>query len=405
MSQTHTPFQTVDALADEQTLLLRVDINAPVEDGVVQDTKRFERHAETIAELRDDGHSVVVLAHQGRPGRDTYISLEGHAEKLASHLESDVGFVEDLSGEQALDAVDALEAGDVLLLENVRFEDAELADATPAAHAESEFVETLSSVADCYVNDAYSAAHRAHASIVGFPERCDSYAGRVMEDEYSYNTSVREREFDGQVTMVLGGTKASDVVHVMDALADRIDQFLVGGIVGELCLRARGADVGYDVGGTERFDEQFEELRATLTELLSEHPESITLPLDLAGETEEGERVEVPVDDIAKDRPFLDIGSDTVAAFEPVIENSEAVFLKGALGVFEDERFSVGTAGVLSTVADTDCFSVVGGGDTARAIDMYGVGESNFDHVSIAGGAYIRALTGESLPAVEALRE
>ena len=204
--------------------------------------------------------------------------------------------------------------------------------------------------------------------------------------------------------MVLGGTKAADIIPVMETLAPRIDDFLLGGIVGELCLRAAGHDVGFDLEGMDLFDEQWAEHGDTLESLLEEHAQKLHLPADLAYKDGGGERAETTVESIGeKDRAFLDVGSETIEDYRPVVENSEAVFMKGALGVFEDERFARGTTGVLEAIAETDCFSVVGGGDTARAIDLYDVDEAGFDHVSIAGGAYIRALTGESLPAVEAL--
>jgi phosphoglycerate kinase len=394
-------FRTLDDLPDDGRVLVRIDINSPVEDGEVQDNRRFERHARTLAELADAGHPVAVLAHQGRPGRETFVDLEGHAEILAEHLGRDVGYVPDTYGDRALEAIRGLEAGEVLLLENVRMVDEELADRTPEEHAESALVETLSKEFDAYVNDAYSTAHRAHASIVGFPRVLDAYAGRVMEAEYEANSAIREREFDGHVAMVLGGTKAEDLIGVIEGVGDTVDTFLMGGIVGELFLRAAGHDVGYDVG-SELFDDQWDEQEETIRELLETYGDRIRLPTDLAYE-DGGERAEVAVEGVTKETSFLDVGSETVAEYEEVVEDSEAAFVKGALGVFEDERFADGTVGVLEAIAETDCFSVVGGGDTSRAIGIYGLNEDDFSHVSIAGGAYVRALTGEPLPAIEAL--
>ncbi|MDG5777802.1 phosphoglycerate kinase [Haloarculaceae archaeon H-GB1-1] len=398
-------FQTLDDLEGGQRVLVRLDLNSPVEDGVVQDNRRFDRHAETVRELVDAGHRVVLMAHQGRPGRDTFVSLEQHADILADHVGHDIGFVADTYGEAALDAIHGLAAGEALLLENVRMVDDELPEKDPTEHAESEFVQTLAPEFDAYVNDAYSAAHRAHASLVGFPEVLPAYAGRVMETEYEANSAIASREFDGNVTMVVGGTKATDVIDVMSAIGDRVDDFLLGGIAGELFLRAAGYPVGEDVGDMDLFDEQWEANSETVTEMLESRRDQITLATDLAYEGEADERAEIDVEEIAeKDRAFLDVGSDTVETYDPVIRDSEAVFVKGALGLFEDERFAEGTVGVLEAIAETDCFSVVGGGDTSRAIEMYGLDEDDFSHVSIAGGAYIRALTGAELVGVDALR-
>ena len=396
-------FKTLDDLPAAQRVLCRVDLNAPVEDGTVVDNRRFDRHAETVRELSEAGHRVALLAHQGRPGRDTFVGLEQHAEILADHAGVPVEYVPDTYGQEALDAVRDLEAGDVILLENSRMVDAELPEESPAEKAETEFVQTLAPEFDAYVNDAYSAAHRSHASLVGFPRALPAYAGRVMETEYEANTAIASREFDGPVTMVVGGTKATDVIGVMEALGDRVDQFLLGGVAGELFLRAAGHAVGHDVDA-ELFDEQWAANGDTVERVLDEYGDQIRLASDLAYETDDGDRAEVAVADIdEKTTDYLDVGAETVADYEPVIRDSDAVFVKGALGVFEDERFADGTVGVLEAVAETDCFSVVGGGDTSRAIGMYGMDEADFSHVSIAGGAYIRALTGQELVGVAEL--
>jgi phosphoglycerate kinase len=396
-------FRTLDDLPAEQRVLCRLDLNSPVEDGTVQDNRRFDRHAETVRELSEAGHRVALLAHQGRPGRDTFVTLEQHADILSEHAGVDVEYVPDTYGEAALDAIHALEPGDVILLENARMVEEELPEEDPATKAETEFVQTLAPEFDAYVNDAYSAAHRSHASLVGFARVLPSYAGRVMETEYEANTAIASREFDGDVTMVVGGTKATDVIGVMEALGEKVDTFCLGGVAGELFLRAAGHPVGRDVDA-ELFDEQWEANGETVEAMLDERGDAIELATDLAYEDEDGERAEVAVADIeAKDTDYLDVGSETVAAYEPIIRDSDAVFVKGALGVFEDERFADGTVGVLEAIAETDCFSVVGGGDTSRAIEMYGMDEDDFSHVSIAGGAYIRALTGEELVAVAEL--
>ncbi|RDZ46267.1 phosphoglycerate kinase [Haloferax sp. Atlit-10N] len=399
-------FKTLDDLDPEQRVLVRLDLNSPVEDGEVQDNRRFDRHAETVRELAEAGHRVVLMAHQGRPGDDDFVSLEQHADILGSHIDRDVGFVPDTYGDAAIAAIDALEAGEVLLLENTRMCDEELPEEDPEVKADTEFVRTLAEHVDAYVNDAYSAAHRSHASLVGFPLVLPAYAGRVMQTEYEANSSIATREFDGQVTMVVGGTKATDVIDVMNNLGDKVDQFLLGGIAGELFLRAAGNDVGFDLEGMDFFDDQWETNRETIESLLDERGDQIKLAVDLAYEDETDDRGEIAVANITeKDRAYLDVGSMTVDEYDPIIRDSEAVFVKGALGLFEDERFAVGTTGVLRAIAETDCFSVVGGGDTSRAIEMYGMDEDDFGHVSIAGGAYIRALTGAPLAGIEALTQ
>ena len=400
-------FNTLDDLDGAQRVLVRLDLNSPVEDGEVQDNRRFERHAKTVGELAADGHQVILMAHQGRPGRDTFVSLEQHAEILGSYLDSTVGFVDDTYGETALDAIDACNDGEILLLENTRMCDEELPEEEPEAKADTEFVETLADHVDAYINDAYSAAHRKHASLVGFPLVLPAYAGRVMETEYEANTAIANREFDGQVTMLVGGTKATDVIGVMETLGDKIDTFCMGGIASHLFLRAAGYDVGYDRHeDLDLYDTQWENNEDIIKRLLDERRGQIDLPEGLAYEDDNGERAEHSREELdGANYDYMDISEATVEKYDPTIRNSDAVFLKGALGVFEDEKFSAGTVGAVTAIAETDCFSVVGGGDTSRSIEMYGLDEDDFGHVSIAGGAYIRALTGDDLPAVELLIE
>jgi len=398
-------FNTIDDLEAEQRVLVRLDLNSPVDDDAVQDNRRFERHAKTVKELADAGHRVVLMAHQGRPGDDDFVSLDQHAEIMAGHIDRDVQFVDDIYGQKALDAIDALEAGEVLLLENTRMSDDELPEADPETKAETEFVQTLAPHFDAYINDAYSAAHRKHASLVGFPLVLPAFAGRVMQSEYEANTAIATKEFDGQVTMVIGGTKATDVIGVMNAIGDKIDTFCMGGIAGQLFQRAAGYDVGYDRhDNLDLYDTQWEKNKDVIHDLLEERGDQIMLAEGLAYEGDDGERAEHTNDELdAGEVDYMDISEETVEKYDPVIRESDAVFMKGALGVFEDEKFSAGTVGAVKAIAETDCFSVIGGGDTSRSIEMYGMSEDDFDHVSIAGGAYIRALTGDDLPAVELL--
>lgn len=398
-------FRPIDAIDGQRVVLARIDLNSPIEAGSVIDNRRFERHADTVRDLAAAEHRVVLLAHQGRPGRDDFVTLDGHAAILSDHVDRPIGYCPETVGATAEDAVDDLDPGEVLLLENVRMDESELADRTPAEHAESPFVRNLAAMGDVYVGDAYSTAHRSHASIVGLPLVLDEvHAGRVMVAEYGANSAIQSRSFDGRVTMVFGGTKADDLVRVMHAVADRVDRFLLGGVIGELALRARGRDLGYDVDGRELFDPIWTKHEGEVRDILDRYGDRIVLPVDLAYEDGNGDRAEARVRDIRKDRSYLDVGSETVDRFATHIDGSAAVFVKGALGVFEDDRFMDGTVGVLEAIADSTAFSVIGGGDTSRAIDLYQFDPSDFDHVSIAGGAYVSALAGESLPGVDVLR-
>jgi len=227
-----------------------------------------------------------------------------------------------------------------------------------------------------------------------------------MEREYEYNTSVANKEFDGPVTMVCGGNKSEDVISVVNNLGGKVDNFLLGGLPGELFRRAQGYPVGHDLEGMDMLDGQYEETKDTLEDLVENRLDEFGLPVDFAYEGDDGDRAELALEDIEeKEDAYLDIGHDTIEDYLPYIEEADAVFVKGAVGVFEDERFADGTVELVSAIAESDCFSVIGGGDTARTLDLYDIDEDNFDHVSIAGGAYLNALTGKELVAVEVLKQ
>ncbi len=396
-------FATIDDLPRGRRILARLDLNSPVKDGEVQDNRRFGRHVETLRELIEDEHAVTVLAHQGRPGRDTFVSLEQHAVILEEYLGEEVRFCPETLGRTAADAIDGLGHGDILVLENVRMVEEELADRTPEEHARSRLVAGLAAHTQAYVGDAYSTAHREHASIVGFPHVMPAVAGRVMEREYQANSAIQGRSFDGSVVMVLGGTKADDLFRVIEGVSDRVDTFLLGGVIGELCLRTQGYEVGFDVDDGELFDPIWREHATEIRDLVRSYEDQLQLPTDLAYEDGTGGRSELDVDGLSKSRDLQDIGHDTIDRYRDVIDDAAAVFVKGAVGVFEDDRFSAGTVKLVEAIGESDAFSVIGGGDTSRVLDLYDLDERNYSHVSIAGGAYVRALAGESLAGVTAL--
>lgn len=404
-SDTTDMFPTLDDIDTPQTTLVRVDINSPLVEGTVQDNHRFARHVVTLSELANAEHRVLVLAHQGRPGDDDFVSLEQHAEILSGYLDRHVRFCPATWGAPVEEAVKALPPGGVLVLENVRMLEDELADRSADEHASVPFVQSLANIADAYIGDAYSTAHRSHASIVGLPTAMnDVYAGRVMEREFTANSSILSRDFEGHVVMVLGGTKADDLLRVIEGVTDRVDTFLLGGVIGELCLRAKGYDLGFDLGEKDMYDPIWETHESTLRHLVNSQHDRLVLPVDLAYANARGEREERDVAGIEKDAPYFDVGSNTSELFAEYIANASAVFVKGSLGVFEDERFSNGTVRALRAIGESDAFSVIGGGDTSRALELYDLDPTQYDHVSIAGGAYVSALAGEDLPGVDVLR-
>lgn len=389
--------QTIDDI-EPGTTLTRIDINAPVVDGTVRDNKRFERHAETLERLAQACHAVPVLAHQGRPGRKDFTTLEQHAAILDEKIDAPVQYHDALHSQQTREAIKNLEAGEILVLENVRFSSEELTCQDPKAHAETILVNTLSAVVDQYMNDAFSTAHRPHASLTGFAPKLDTYAGPVMDEEVSYTTQLRDKN-TGNTVMLVGGSKPADIVPVMDHCCqhDDVDTFLLGGVIGKLYRQEQGHTVGED----SLLDDVDDDIRAKVQTLASEYGDRIEAPRDFAKENDG--RVSVPLDNTDTETTYLDIGDKTIKEYQDYIDEADTVFVKGAPGVFEEPSFARGTQRLLSTIADTDGFTVVGGGDTANALKQLGISDKHFDHVSIAGGAYIKSLIGEDLAAVQAL--
>lgn len=398
------PVRAIEDLESYDTLLVRADLNSPVENGVVQDNQRFKQHATTLQTLANQGHVVVCLTHQGRPDNSTCVSLEQHAAILSQYIDTEVQYVNSVTNDEALNAIEEASAGDILLLENLRMHTDELPERPAEEHADSSLVRRLSSHADGYVNDAFSVAHRSHASVVGFPLRLPSAAGPVMQQEYTAASSLRERSFDGDIVFLSGGVKAEDVFHVMQNVDSVVDTFLVAGVLGELFLRVDGYPVGTSVNGDAPYDELWNEHHVELGQFLERRRGDIVLPTDLARRVDAGRAVDQVASLNGKNHPYFDIASKTVEEFSDIIQDAGAVFMKGAPGVFEEDIFSIGTVRILRALANSNAYTVVGGGDTARALQLHGFDEDSFSHVSTAGGAYIRALTGETLPAVEALK-
>ena len=382
--------RTTDTLAPGQKLLVRLDLNTSVEDGQPVENHRFRRHSETLEQLLDD-HAVAVMTHQGRPGRNDFISTRKHAEILQDLIDTSVQHIDDIHGETAVARIRDLSQGDCLLLENTRMSDSELPERPADEHAQSEMVRHLTPEFDAFVNDAYPAAHRSHASMVGFTQTLPSYAGPVMESEHRSIEEVKHRAEEGQKAVaLLGGDKPLDVFEVMRNL-ESVDRFLVAGVPAQAMLHHReglNADLSHQA---------LEEAARTLNSV----GDRTLLPVDLARELG-SQREETEVRD-AKSSEFRDIGRKTIDAFRKEMRGSDSVLVKGSPGVFEDRHFEEGTRKLLRSIKRLDCFTLVGGGTTGRAVKTLGIGRDGFNHVSISGGAYLRALTAEKLPAIEAL--
>jgi phosphoglycerate kinase len=392
--------RTLDDLdAEGAAIGIRVDINSPLDGrGGLADDARLRAHVDTIDELLARGARVAILAHQGRPGGDDFSGLEPHAERLDELLDGPVSYCDATFSSDARATVEALGNGEAVLLENTRFYSEEYMEFDPADAGETFLVTRLSPVLDAYVNDAFAAAHRSQPSLVGFPQRLPAYAGRVMERELDVLGTLGDSPTPR--IYVLGGAKVIDSIGVARSVLERglADSILTTGIVGNTFLLADGVSLG--AASAAVVNERSTEAVKLAGELLDDWGHRIYLPRDVAVERA-GERVEVDTGDLPVQESAVDVGARTVAAYADILEDAGTVIVNGPAGVFEDELFEDGTRELFEAATRAE-LSIIGGGDTASALRRLDI--SGFDHVSTGGGACLRMLTGEPLPAVEALQ-
>jgi len=387
-----------------KTALVRVDFNSPIDPQskkILEDV-RIRAHGETtIKDLAQRGAKVVVLAHQGRPGDSDFIPLKQHAEILGKILGKPVKYVEDLFGEKAKKAIKDLKGGDVLVLENVRTFADEQKKGTPEDHAKTEFVKSLSPLADVFVSDAFAAAHRAHVSIVGFTAVLPSVAGRIMERELKALGKALESP-EKPCVYILGGAKADDALRISRYVLDNdiADNVLAGGVAGHLFLAAKGLDLGKP---NVEFLKKKELIGfvSGIKELIEDYPEQIKTPSDLAVDVD-GKRKEITAEKLPTNNPICDIGTKTIQHYGEIIKKAKSIVISGPMGIFENKEFVKGTKEILEAIAESKAFSLVGGGHTVAAVEQLGL-EKKMGYVSTAGGALIEFLMGEKLPGVTAL--
>lgn len=400
------PLTLDDVELQGKTVLVRVDFNSPidVETKKILDETRIRTHGETtIKELVEKGAKVVVLAHQGRPGEPDFIPLEQHAGILSKVLGKRIKYTNSIFDEKVQDAIRTLENGEVLVLENVRIFADERKKGTPEEHAKTEMVEKLAPLADLFVNDAFAAAHRAHVSIVGFTAVLPSVAGRIMERELKSLGRVLESP-EKPCVFVLGGAKGDDALEISKYVLDNgiADYVLTGGVAGQVFLVARGFDLGKS---NMDFLERKDLLGFVLgiRELMQRYPDEIKVPLDVAVEVAD-RRKEISVDELPTDYPIFDIGAITVESYARVIRSAKSIVVSGPMGVYENSEFIFGTKGIFGEVADSQGFSLAGGGHTVAALQELGL-SNKISYISTAGGALIEFLMGKKLPGVVALEK
>ncbi len=385
-------------------VIARVDINAPIENGTVTGTARLDAAASSIQTLVEEGAGVVVLGHQGRPGGDDFSTLEQHARLLEDRIGRTVTFTPHVDDKHAVDAVKKVTPGDILVLDNVRGAEGEIENLSPEEHAERAWIQRLAGEADAFILDGFSVAHRSHASIVGFPLLLPSSAGPLLNQELEALARV-ERNDEGRRLLVLGGTKINDALDVIEHHLDddRADLVLTGGIVGEAFLHARGHKLGEaTVAVMDKF-EAFDAMNQ-VERLMEAHAPHIATPEDLAYQDED-KREEILLDELPVESPILDIGPETALAYAQEIHDADTIIMNGPVGAYERSGFAAGTGRLLEACATCTGFTLIGGGHTVAALERAGWQTDDFSHVSLAGGALVRYLSGDPLPGLESLAE
>jgi phosphoglycerate kinase len=394
-----TAFRTLDRVdVKGKRILMRVDLNVPVENGVVTDSTRIERVAPAITEITDKGAKVILLSHFGRPkGRDPTQSLKPVAAEVARIIKRPVKFADDCIGEPAEQAVAAMKPGEILCLENTRF------------HAGEEkndpvFVTELAKLGDIWVNDAFSAAHRAHASTEGLGHKLPAYAGRTMQAELEALAKALENP-QRPLVAIVGGAKISTKLDLLGNLLDKVNALIIGGAMANTFLLAQGKNVGKSLVETD--------LVSTAREIMDKAKagkREIILPVDVVVaekfEAHASSRV-VDAGKVGVTDMILDIGPRSIEQVISVLARAKTLVWNGPFGAFEMEPFDNGTAEVAEAVAELTAagklVSVAGGGDTVAALNVAGVAD-RLTYVSAAGGAFLEWLEGKRLPGVEVLR-
>lgn len=403
--------KTLDDFAFKgKTVLLRVDINCPVdkESKRIKDDTRIRRSLPSIKELAEKEARLVILAHQADPlDYQNFILLREHSEILGRLLGKKVNYIEDIAGPYALESISKLKPGEILLLENIRLYTEETiifekeVKLPPEKQTETFLVKKLAPLADIYICDAFAAAHRSEPSLVAFPRLLPSGCGRLFEEEVRVLTKIRDNP-ELPCVFVLGGAKILDAFKMMEKVLEKgsADKVLTQGLVGEIMLLAKGYSLG---ATTEKFikEKNLEEFIHQAKKLLETYPEKVIYPQDIAIEEKE-RRKEHPVSSLPVDGLIVDIGEETIKTYEKIIQEAGTVFLNGPAGIYEEEIAREGTRRIWEKIAKSKAFSVIGGGDTISAAKKFGL-EKDFSYISTAGGGLVRFISGEKLAVIEAL--
>ncbi|WP_082233422.1 phosphoglycerate kinase [Halobacillus massiliensis] len=385
-----------DVEVSGKTVFCRVDFNVPMNDGNVTDDTRIKAALPTIKHLAGNGAKVILASHLGRPKGEAVeeLRLDPVAERLSNLLGQTVTKTDEVAGEEVTKAISELEDGEILLIENVRFHPGEEKN-------DDELAKAFAKMADLYVNDAFGAAHRAHASTAGVAEYIPAVAGFLMEKEInvlSQALSNPERPF----TAIIGGAKVKDKIGVIDNLIDKVDHLIIGGGLAYTFVKAQGHEIGKSLLEEDKIDLAKEYMKKAEEKGIDfVMPEDVIVADDFS---DSANTKEVAIDSIPSDWEALDIGPKTREKYANIIKESKLIIWNGPMGVFELETFANGTKEVAKALSETNGYSVIGGGDSAAAVEKFGYADA-MDHVSTGGGASLEFMEGKELPGVALLND
>ena len=379
-------------------VIIRCDFNVPIEDGIIKDESRIKKSLKTIRYARKNNAKVILMSHLGRvktkEDKQKY-TLKPIAESLSKYLRKKVIFIDQTRGKKLEKAIDNMKEKDVILIENTRFEDL---DGKKESNNDKDLGKYWASLGDIFINDAFGTIHRSHASNLGIASNLPSGLGFLTKDEIKKLTKLTDKP-KKPYTIILGGAKVSDKIGVISNLINRADYILIGGGMAFTFLKAAGFNIGSSICEKEKI--------SYCREILDKYPDKLILPIDIITATEMKENVKTHerfINEIEEDEIGLDIGPKTLEVFKQYLDDCKTIFWNGPMGCFEIQEFENGTKKLLDIITNTKAYTVVGGGDTARAAVTFNY-QDKISHVSTGGGASLAFLEGTKLPALNIIDE